>query len=273
MSRGDAFSIDYADRVRRAVQNILFAGIAVACGLRALGQGSAAQLTYEIVSVRPSAPNADPGGINPLPSGVGYNAIGVTVRDMLTVMYRLPRRQVIGGPDWVDSERFDVGVRADHRYSIDELHTMFQNMLADRFHLKLHIETKDGAVYALTVAQSGLKMTPVEEGFARNSPIQTQSENVYIADRVPMVYLCFWLGSQLQNDHRPVVDETGLTGHYDFKLTFRPQLAPESLSPREAENLPSIFDAVRDQLGLQLTPKSGPVQTLMIDSVERPSSN
>ena len=105
-------------------------------------------------------------------------------------------------------------------------------------------------------------MTPVDEDFARNSPIQTESENVYIADRVPMVYLCFWLGIQLQNDHRPVVDQTGLTGHYDFKLTFRPQLAPEDSFSKEAQSLPSIFDAVKDQLGLQLTPKMGPVQTL-----------
>lgn len=259
--------------MKRAVKNILFAGIAAVCGLPGMGQGSAAQLTYEIVSVRPSAPNADPGSVQSLPNGIGYNGIAVTVRDMLTVMYRLPRRQVIGGPDWVDTERFDVMVRADHRYSIDELHAMFQNMLAERFHLRLHIETKQGPVYALTIAKSGLKMTPVEEGFARNSPINTVGENVYRADRVPMVYLCFWLGTQLQNDHRPVVDETGLTGHYDFRLTFRPLLAPQDGQSGEAENLPSIFDAVREQLGLQLTPKVGPVQTLVIDSVERPSSN
>ena len=257
----------------RFVGFLLLVGIGAVCVPHAPGQSSSAPLTYEIVSVRPSDPNAAPGSVRSLPNGVGYNAIGVTVRDMLTVMYRLPRRQVIGGPDWVDSERFDVMVRADARYSIDELHAMFQNMLADRFHLKLHIDTNQGPVYALTIAKSGLKMTPVEEGFTRNSPINEIREDVYTADRVPMVYLCWWLGTQLQNDHRPVVDETGLTGHYDFRLTFRPQLAPEDRSSGGAENLPTIFDAVRDQLGLQLTPKIGPVQTLVIDSVERPSSN
>jgi len=257
----------------RVARYIVLASFAAACGPHLACQSGAAPLAYEIVSVRPSAPDTYSEGINPLPNGVGYNGIGVTVRNMLAVMYRLPPRQIIGGPDWVDNERFDVMVRADHRYSIDELHTMFQNMLADRFHLKLHIETKDGPVYALAIAKSGLKMTPVDEGSARNSPIQTESENVYTADRVPMVYLCFWLGLQLENDHRPVVDETGLAGHYDFKLTFRPQLAPEGSSSREAENLPSIFDAMRDQLGLQLIPKTGPVQTLVIDHVEKPSEN
>ncbi len=252
---------------------ILFAAFAVGCCPGGLSQGKSAPLTYEIVSIRPSNPIADLGGINPLPNGIGYNAIGVTVREMLSVMYRLPARQITGGPDWANSERFDVLVRADHRYSIDELHTMFQNMLADRFHLKLHIDTKEGPVYALVTASSGIKMTPVEEGFARNSPIQTESENRYTADRVPLNYLCFWLGIQLQNDHRPVVDETGLTGHYNFEISFRPQLPPDGSPSRESLNLPSIFDAVRDQLGLQLMPRRGPVQTLVIDHIEKPTEN
>jgi uncharacterized protein (TIGR03435 family) len=91
-----------------------------------------------------------------------------------------------------------------------------------------------------------------------------------------MNYLCFWLSQNLQSDQRQVVDRTGLTGTFDFKLSFRPQLPPDAsadaLSP-ELENLPSIFDAVRDQLGLELTPQKGPVETLVIDHVERPSEN
>lgn len=252
---------------------ILFAGFAAMCGSLALGQENPAALTYDVVSIRPSNPAIEPAGINPLPNGVGYNDIGVTVREMLIFMNRLTRRQVVGGPDWVDSERFDVLVRADHRYSIDELHTMFQNMLADRFHLRSHIETRQGPIYALTVAKSGLRMTPVEEGFDRNRPIQTESESVYTADRVPMVYLCLWLGIKLGQDNRPVVDETGLTGHYNFRLTFRPQLAPDAGLSSQSSDLPTIFDAVRDQLGLQLTPRKGPVQTLVIDHIEQPTEN
>jgi len=113
----------------------------------------------------------------------------------------------------------------------------------------------------------------VEEGFARNSPIQTEGENRYTADRVPLNYLCFWLGIQLQSDHRPVVDETGLTGHYNFVLSFRPQLPPDGSQSRESLNLPSIFDAVKDQLGLQLIPRRGPVQTLVINHIEKPTEN
>ncbi|HWG18235.1 MAG TPA: TIGR03435 family protein [Acidobacteriaceae bacterium] len=251
---------------------VLLAGFAVVCCSLAVGQANPSPLTYDVVSVRPSDPNVEPTGINPLPNGVGYNGFGVTVREMLCVMYRLPERQIIGGPDWVDSAKFDVLVRANHRYSIDELHMMFQNMLADRFKLRSHIQIKQGPIYALTVAKSGLKMTPVEEGFVRNSPIQTESEDVFTADRVPMNYLCFWLSIKLEEDHRPVVDLTGLTGHYDFRLSFRPQLPPEVSSAHES-SLPSIFDAVKDQLGLLLTPRKGPIQMLVIDQVEKPTEN
>ncbi len=185
-------------------------------------------------------------------------------------MYRISPRQIVGGPEWVYNKKFDVLVRADHRYSIDDLHTMFQNMLADRFHLKLHIETRSGPIYALTIAKSGLKMTPVEEAKLRNSPILTDSDNEYSGTSVPMNYLRFWLSMKLQEDHRPVVDNTGLTGQYDFKLTFRPQLPPDA---SESDSLPSIFDAVKTQLGLQLIPQQGPVQTLVIDHIEQPSGN
>jgi uncharacterized protein (TIGR03435 family) len=191
-------------------------------------------------------------------------------------MYRVPLRQIVGGPLWLSSERFDVEVRADHSYSIDDLHLMFQNLLADRFQLKLHKEVKTGPVYLLTVAKSGLKMNTVDVEKDRNIPISDAPNNEFIGRRVPMNYLCYWLGLKLQYDQRPVVDKTGLSGAYDFKLSFRPQLPPDTSIEEqfpELLNLPSIFDAVKDQLGLELTPQKGPVEFLVIDHVERPSEN
>ncbi|HEV2619874.1 MAG TPA: TIGR03435 family protein [Acidobacteriaceae bacterium] len=249
---------------------ILSAWFSLACAPIALSQTSSVPLTYDVVSVRPSNPSSDEGRISPLPNGVGYNAVGVPVSAMLSVMYRIPHRQIVGGPSWVYNANFDVLVRADHRYSIDDLHAMFQNMLADRFHLKLHIEIRTGPVYALTLAKSGLKMTPVAEQQLRNSPIFTNDDTDFTGTSVPMNYLCFWLGMKLQEDQRPVIDKTDLTGHYDFKLTFRPLLPPDASEPG---SLPSIFHAVKDQLGLQLIPQQGPVPTLVIDHIEKPSEN
>jgi uncharacterized protein (TIGR03435 family) len=242
----------------------------------ASGQDEPARLLYDVASVRPSEPGAPEGEVDPLPGGIGYNAERISVKDMISVMYRIPLRQIVGGPEWLTSEKFDVEARADHPYSIDDLHIMFQNLLADRFNLKLHKEIRTGPVYVLTVAKSGLKMTPVDAGTDRHNPITTIGDNEAIGDRVPLNYLCFWLGQNLQNDERPVVDKTGLTGTYDFTLRFRPQLPPdvsaEGLSP-EIQNLPSIFDAMKAQLGLELVPQKGPVEFLVIDHVEKPSGN
>jgi uncharacterized protein (TIGR03435 family) len=153
---------------------------------------------------------------------------------------------------------------------------MFQRLLADRFNLRLHKQVKMGPVYVLTIAKSELKMIPVDAGKDRNIPISDGPNNESIGSRVPMNYLCFWLGQRLQSDQRPVIDKTGLTGSYDFKLSFRPQLPPDASSEglaAEVESLPSIFAAVRDQLGLELVPEKGPVETLVIDHIEEPSEN
>jgi uncharacterized protein (TIGR03435 family) len=91
-----------------------------------------------------------------------------------------------------------------------------------------------------------------------------------------MQYLSWWLGQQLQNDGRPVVDESGLTQSYDFTIAFMPQLPPnvsrDSLPP-EMQNLPSIFDALKQQLGLKLEAERGPIEYYVIDNVDKPSPN
>jgi uncharacterized protein (TIGR03435 family) len=241
----------------------------------AFGQEKGARLAYEIASVRASDPNLEGGSVSPLPNGIGYNAVRVTVRDMLSVMYRVPQRQITGGPEWVYTEHFDVEGKADHAYSIDQLHVMFENLLEDRFNLKLHAVSRTGPVYTLTIAKTGLKMTAVNAGTDRHNPIVGSDDNHVTGDRVPMNYLCFWLGQNVQSDERPVVDRTGLTGTYSFTLNFRPQLEPTIAGGEsgEAEDAPTIFEALRDQLGLELRAEKGPVTELVIDHIEKPSAN
>jgi len=185
-------------------------------------------------------------------------------------------RQILGGPDWLATENYDIEARADHSYSIDDLHVMFQNLLADRFNLKFHKEVKEGPVYALSVDKSGLKMKADGTGQALGIPIIPAAGGGFTGTRVPMQYLTWWLGQQLQNDGRPVVDETGLDQSYDFTLSFAPQLPPDvsrdSLPP-QMQDLPSIFDALQEQLGLKLVPTKGPVEVIVIDHIERPSPN
>ena len=242
----------------------------------AVGQNNQRRLVYDVASIRPSRPSAPAGGIDPLPGGTGYKGEGVSVKVMLSVMYRVPLWQIVGGPDWLNDERFDVQAITETPYSTDDLHLMFQNLLADRFHLKLHKETKLAQAYILTIAKSGLKMTESPAAHDHNIPITNGKNNEFIGNSVRMGFFCWWLGLRLQNDQRPVIDQTGLSGAYDFKLSFRPQLAPNGsmdTNNPEQDNRPSIFDALKDQLGLVLTPQKGPVETLVIDSVERPSEN
>lgn len=250
-------------------QTFVFGFLLVVAIPAAPQQGGSNRLVYEVVSVKPSGPGAV-GGIVPLPGGIGYNATA-TLKVMLSVMYRIPLRQIVGGPEWTGTQKFDVRVKAGKAYSTDDLHVMFQHALEDRFGLKVHTETKDGPVFVLRVAKSGLKMAPVDAGTDRNIPISDGPNQTFIGRRVPMNYLCYWLGQRLQNDQRPVIDRTGLTGQYDFTLAFRPEFAPQAES--SSSDLPAIFDGVRDQLGLELIPQMGPVPTLVIDQVNRPSGD
>lgn len=205
----------------------LSTGIAVClfCGaFGVIAQTPGDSPAYDIVSVKPSLPGVSPGGVDPLPSGLGYEAEATTVKSMISVMYRIPLRQIVGGPDWLDEEKFDVAAIADKAYTTDQLHMMFQRMLADRFHLKVHTETKPGRIYALVIAKSGSRLTPSLSVQEHNIPITNGGNNQFVGSHVRMNFFCWWLGLRLQNDERPVVDQTGLTGAYDFTLSFRPQL-------------------------------------------------
>jgi uncharacterized protein (TIGR03435 family) len=238
-------------------------------------QNKPSRLTFDVATIRLSDANARNGGIKALPGGNGYSAKNVPVKLMISLMYRVPMRQISGEPDWVANDRYDIEARTDGSYNIDDLHTMFQNLLADRFNLKFHIDTKEGNVYALMLDGSGLKMK------VNNSPQDYKVPVTYgpdgaIGSRVPMPYLCWWLGEELRNSKRPVIDLTGLTGNYDFTLSYMPDLPPdvskENLSP-EVRDRPTIFEAVKQQLGLKLVPQKGPVDYYVIDHIDRPSDN
>ena len=111
---------------------------------------------------------------------------------------------------------------------------------------------------------------------AFNIPITGGVAAGFTGDRVNMEYICWWLGQVLTNDQRPVVDMTGLTKNYDFTLKFLPELppnvSPESI-PAEIANRPSLFVALKEQLGLRLDPQKGPVEYYVIDHIERPAGN
>jgi uncharacterized protein (TIGR03435 family) len=239
--------------------------------------GEQPQLTFDVAAIHPSPPDARGGFIKPLPNGSGYQAENMTAKTMMALMYRIPAGQIEGGPEWFGTERFDVEARADRDgYSMDELHTMFKNLLKDRFGLQFHVDTREGPVYVLSVARSGVKMKDDGPVGDLNIPINPRGHDQFVGTKVPMQYLCWFLGQVMPENPRPVIDETGLKDVYDFELSFAPELppgmSPDQLLP-EMRNRPILRDALEEQLGLELKPGKGPVDYYVVDQVSQPTAN
>jgi uncharacterized protein (TIGR03435 family) len=203
--------------------------------------------------------------------------------DLSWIQYQKPRRIVLGGPDWVHTERFDVEAVGDNPPVLSEtdLHRMMQGLLADRFNLKLHRESRETPGYVLVPANKEPKLVP-----ARDKTITGQDRIRQIAPALGVIRLSaqnvsMTAFSELLSTFGigPVVDKTNIQGTYDFSLRY----GIESVSgagrkakpgPTVEENsAPSIFKAIREDLGLQLRAQKVSVEYLVIDSVEQPSAN
>ena len=175
--------------------------------------------------------------------------------------------QLASGPNWLDTDKFDIIAETGRREEIsqDQLKLLLQSLLAERFHLKIHLERREEPVYGLMTDKSGPKLTKAtahETGSGMNT--HRESGRVIMKGTgVPISELATNLGNQLG---RFVIDSTGLEGHYDFLLQFAPVQAQESDGP-------SLFTAVREQLGLRLEPQKAPVEVWVIDRAEKPSEN
>jgi uncharacterized protein (TIGR03435 family) len=262
---------------RRRLATVLALGspLAFIAAAAHLQQKMPARLTFEAASVKPSAPGSHAGPIRALPGGDGYTVQDATVKLMISLIYKVPMRQIKAGPGWLEADGYDIEAKADHAHSLYDLHAMFRNLLADRFHLKFHKEIKQGPVYALKVDASGSKMKVDESPERYDYPIQITGGKGWLVEgkRISMEYFCWWLGQGLQRDGRPVIDKTGLDKNYDFKLIFAPPGVPMGNLPAELRGRPSIFNALREQLGLTLQAEQGPVEYFVIDHVEKPAAN
>jgi len=183
--------------------------------------------------------------------------------------YDVPEARIFGGPKWVNEDRYDIDAKAAGPADGHELMAMLQSLLADRFQLVFHRETRLLPGYALVVGKKGLTAKPSAPG----SPSRSSSSRRTIeAESCSMRCLALKLSEVL---HLPVSDLTAVEGEFDFKLEF----APEELQARPpsggepATPGPSIFAALDEQLGLKLEARKVPTEVLSIDRAEKPSAN
>jgi uncharacterized protein (TIGR03435 family) len=234
------------------------------------------RLEFDVAEIKPADPKEQGGGIKADPGGQTYHAQGAPVQLMIQLMWKLNPSQIVGGPDWLKKDLWDVEAKADHSYSLDDLHAMFQNMIIDRFNMKFHWDTRDLPMYALTVEKSGAKLKENSSPETFNIPIQFSGFLTLKATHCDLKYFT-WSISQFPWVGRPVVDQTGLdkSKFYDFTLAFEPELpagVDRSRLPAQADG-PDFFTAIREQLGLQLEAKKGPVPVMVIDSIAKPSES
>jgi uncharacterized protein (TIGR03435 family) len=177
----------------------------------------------------------------------------------------------ISGPGWLDSEHFDIVAKAERGALEDRLRQMLQALLADRFKLSLHRETKEMPVYALTVGKEGAKIHPVKaDGKSRTGGGRGHLTGQKIS--MPQLADLLTVGAQRELG-RPVIDKTGLKGAFDIALNWTPE-DPRPAGETEAAPGPDLFRALQQQLGLRLDSQKGPVEILVIDHVERvPTEN
>jgi uncharacterized protein (TIGR03435 family) len=194
------------------------------------------------------------------------------VFSIIMFAYGVAAKQIVGDPDWVRTELYDIDGVPDvpGQPNIQQMMGMFQKVLADRFHLTFHREKRELSAYALTVTKSGPKLAkslgdpnglPDETGEGDQFGATMRYTNVSMQD--------FAANMQAMGDGRPVVDQTELTGRFDFRLKFNREQTP-SADPNAA---PGLFTAMQEQLGLKLEPVKTPVDVIVIDHVERPSAN
>ena len=298
--------------------------------------------SFEVISIKPSAPGLGVRGGGP--RGDRWTMSGATLRMLLGSAYSrgsnggpLAQLQIIGGPSWLDSDRYDIQATADCSGGVlsrEQVQLMVQSMLEDRFQLKAKMETRELPIYNLVVGKDGPKIkasadqTPPGAGltgppqpcspasatppppppplppgpgqrgniFDSNNPMprgamimmRNETGMMMRAAAVPLNNL---IGMLQQQAGRPIIDKTGLTGLFDFTFKFSPEglaqpglpgLPPPGLGPggpgpagpssTAADPGASLFTAIQD-LGLRLESAKGPVEVLVVESVQKPTEN
>jgi len=229
-----------------------------------------AQPAFEVTSIKPRPKERVGYALTRECKNDRFRAANEPLSWIIEWAYDLPEYRVAGLPDWTTTfqDSYDIDARAAGPVDENQCRVMVRSLLADRFKMKAHRETRDMPVYELVVAKKGPKLREVTEdtldskGVGINGAHELDA-NLQLPSGWPMSRLVNALSGRREVG-RPVIDKTGLGGIYSFELTF---------SVKEGDDKPSIFTAVQEQLGLKLEPAKAPFEVLVVDHIERTSAN
>jgi uncharacterized protein (TIGR03435 family) len=258
--------------------------------------------TFDVAAIKQNKSGEEGGRFGGPPAR--WTATNVPVLQFVVFAYQVQRFQVEGGPDWIRTDRYDINARAEGNFPAttisgpDPRRQMLKALLADRFKLAAHIESRERPTYTLVTARPDKALGPrlsaattdcaalgdaVRRGQAPASPPRTPTGDVDCGISLPpgritfgtqpLAQLAAALSGLLQ---RGVVDRTGLAGTYSGSVTYTPDNAPRNGGPdlpAGDANSASLFTAIQEQLGLKLEPGRGQVDVLVIDHVERPAED
>jgi uncharacterized protein (TIGR03435 family) len=234
--------------------------------------------SFEVATIKPSQP--DRPGKAFLVRGTKFSTFNTTLSDLITFSYGLHAKQIVGGPAWIESDKFDIEAQPDvpGTPNRQQLRTMVQKLLADRFQLKFHRDKKELSAYVLSVAKSGPKMTKNESSPDSLPALFFRQLGVLTVQNATMGDLAELMQSAVLD--RPVVDQTSLDGKWNFLLKWTPDesqfggMGMKVPPPSDAADAPPpLYTAIQEQIGLKLDAGKAPVDVLVLDHVEKPSAN
>jgi uncharacterized protein (TIGR03435 family) len=236
-----------------------------------------ANLAFEVATIKLSRPGDQrPPEILIQPGRL--STTNKTIMDLITYAYSLSPGQIVNGADWLDTKYDLVGQSPAGAGQPNQRQwkVMLQKLLADRFSLSVHRDKKEVSIYALTVTKAGPKLAP-SAGDQNGPPtLAIRARGRFAARNATMVDFAGELQAWLD---RPVIDQSGISGRYDFALNWTPddfQASRLSAFPAPQQlngEVPDLFTAAQEQLGLKLESTRGTVEVLVIDSIQKPTEN
>jgi uncharacterized protein (TIGR03435 family) len=221
--------------------------------------GVTAEAQFEVASVKPSAPGSH-GPTIYNPTRERFAIACITTKSLIAYAYDVRDFQISSGPGWIGSAEYDIVAKPQGEVSNERILAMARGLLAERFKLIVHHESKEMPVLALVVAKGGPRL---QTSVGTGGPEVRGGRGRLVARKVTMGLLAAQLAGRALG--RAVLDRTGIAGEFDVNLEWTPDESPDPG--------PSIFAALQEQLGLKLESQKGVVDVVVVDHVERPSAN